>query len=109
MTLYLLRVSPPRSLDVSEALECPGVVDVITAEDVPGDNNHSGEIFFAQSEVCDLCVACHLTHPPQCQNNSLLAGATATTASFTRTLGCLSHSPTPSELWTHLEIITRSL
>ncbi|MEJ1271923.1 xanthine dehydrogenase [Cricetulus griseus] len=42
------------SLDVSEALECPGVVDVITAEDVPGDNNHSGEIFFAQSEV--ICV-----------------------------------------------------
>lgn len=45
---------PPRSLDVSEALACPGVVDVITAEDVPGDNNHSGEIFYAQSEVCGL-------------------------------------------------------
>ncbi|CAH6791652.1 Aox3 [Phodopus roborovskii] len=42
------------SLDVSGALACPGVVDVITAEDVPGDNNHSGEIFYAQSEV--ICV-----------------------------------------------------
>ncbi|GAB1284988.1 Aldehyde oxidase 4 [Apodemus speciosus] len=42
------------SLDVSEALACPGVVDVITAEDVPGDNNHGGEIFYAQSEV--ICV-----------------------------------------------------
>ncbi|XP_060224379.1 aldehyde oxidase 4 isoform X2 [Meriones unguiculatus] len=42
------------SLDVSEALACPGVVDVITAEDVPGDNNYSGEIFFAQIEV--ICV-----------------------------------------------------
>ncbi|XP_037066290.1 aldehyde oxidase 4 isoform X2 [Peromyscus leucopus] len=42
------------SLDVSEARACPGVVDVITAEDVPGDNNHSGEIFYAQSEV--ICV-----------------------------------------------------
>ncbi|KAK7832100.1 hypothetical protein U0070_015247 [Myodes glareolus] len=38
------------SLDASEALACPGVVDVITAEDVPGDNNHSGEIFYAQDE-----------------------------------------------------------
>ncbi|XP_050015355.1 aldehyde oxidase 4 [Alexandromys fortis] len=42
------------SLDVSEALECPGVVDVITAEDVPGENNHSGEIFYSQDEV--ICV-----------------------------------------------------
>ncbi|XP_034353828.1 aldehyde oxidase 4 isoform X1 [Arvicanthis niloticus] len=42
------------SLDVSEALACPGVVDVITAEDVPGENNHDGEIFYAQSEV--ICV-----------------------------------------------------
>ncbi|XP_038171243.1 aldehyde oxidase 4 isoform X1 [Arvicola amphibius] len=42
------------SLDASEALACPGVVDVITAEDVPGDNNHSGEIFYAQDEV--ICV-----------------------------------------------------
>uniref|UniRef100_A0A8C5L278 aldehyde oxidase n=1 Tax=Jaculus jaculus TaxID=51337 RepID=A0A8C5L278_JACJA len=42
------------SIDVSEALACPGVVDVITAEDVPGDNNHSGEILYAQNEV--ICV-----------------------------------------------------
>uniref|UniRef100_A0A1B0GWM7 Aldehyde oxidase 4 n=1 Tax=Rattus norvegicus TaxID=10116 RepID=A0A1B0GWM7_RAT len=42
------------SIDVSEALAYPGVVDVITAEDVPGDNNHSGEIFYAQNEV--ICV-----------------------------------------------------
>ncbi|XP_052048190.1 aldehyde oxidase 4 [Apodemus sylvaticus] len=58
--LYLAVVTSTRahakitSLDVSEALACPGVVDVITAEDVPGDNNHGGEIFYAQSEV--ICV-----------------------------------------------------
>ena len=45
---------PPRSLDVSVALACPGVVDVITAEDVPGENDHNGEILYAQSEVCGL-------------------------------------------------------
>lgn len=59
-TLLSSRVLPPRSLDASEALACPGVVDVITAEDVPGDNNHSGEIFYAQDEVRDLCVVCDL-------------------------------------------------
>uniref|UniRef100_A0A8D0UA48 FAD-binding PCMH-type domain-containing protein n=1 Tax=Sus scrofa TaxID=9823 RepID=A0A8D0UA48_PIG len=42
------------SIDTSEALALPGVVDVITAEDVPGDNNHQGEIFYAQNEV--ICV-----------------------------------------------------
>lgn len=42
---------------MSEALALPGVVDVITAEDVPGDNNYQGEIFYAQNEVGDLCVA----------------------------------------------------
>lgn len=47
----------PRAIDVSEALELPGVVDVITAEDVPGDNNHNGEVLYAQNEVCDLYVA----------------------------------------------------
>lgn len=36
------------------------MVDVITAEDVPGENNHSGEIFYAQDEVRDLCVVCDL-------------------------------------------------
>uniref|UniRef100_A0A2K6CJJ7 FAD-binding PCMH-type domain-containing protein n=1 Tax=Macaca nemestrina TaxID=9545 RepID=A0A2K6CJJ7_MACNE len=42
------------SIDISEALALPGVVDVITAEDVPGDNNYQGEIFYAQNEV--ICV-----------------------------------------------------
>ncbi|KAF3824242.1 hypothetical protein GH733_008527, partial [Mirounga leonina] len=42
------------SIDASEALALPGVVDVITAEDVPGDNNHRGEVFYAQNEV--ICV-----------------------------------------------------
>lgn len=65
-----LHVFPPRSLDVSEARACPGVVDVITAEDVPGDNNHSGEIFYAQSEVCDLYAVCYLT---PCSNVKTIA------------------------------------
>uniref|UniRef100_G1Q5J1 aldehyde oxidase n=1 Tax=Myotis lucifugus TaxID=59463 RepID=G1Q5J1_MYOLU len=42
------------AIDVSEALALPGVVDVITAEDVPGDNNHNGEVLYAQNEV--ICV-----------------------------------------------------
>ncbi|XP_032716013.1 aldehyde oxidase 4-like isoform X3 [Lontra canadensis] len=42
------------SIDASEALALPGVVDVITAEDVPGANNHQGEILYAQNEV--ICV-----------------------------------------------------
>nr|XP_055201143.1 aldehyde oxidase 4-like isoform X3 [Nyctereutes procyonoides] len=42
------------SFDASEALALPGVVDVITAEDVPGSNNHRGEILYAQNEV--ICV-----------------------------------------------------
>ncbi|KAL4695371.1 hypothetical protein H8959_000466, partial [Pygathrix nigripes] len=42
------------SIDISEALALPGVVDVITAENVPGDNNYQGEIFYAQNEV--ICV-----------------------------------------------------
>ncbi|XP_062958710.1 aldehyde oxidase 4 [Cynocephalus volans] len=42
------------SIDISEALALPGVVDVITAKDVPGDNNHHGEIIYAQNEV--ICV-----------------------------------------------------
>uniref|UniRef100_A0A4W2IRU8 aldehyde oxidase n=1 Tax=Bos indicus x Bos taurus TaxID=30522 RepID=A0A4W2IRU8_BOBOX len=43
-------------IDTSAALALPGVVDVITAEDVPGDNSYQGEIFYAQNEVCDLCA-----------------------------------------------------
>ncbi|XP_044097196.1 aldehyde oxidase 4-like isoform X2 [Neovison vison] len=42
------------SIDASEALALPGVVDVITAEDIPGANNHQGEILYAQNEV--ICV-----------------------------------------------------
>ncbi|XP_012380785.3 aldehyde oxidase 4-like [Dasypus novemcinctus] len=58
--LFLAVVTSPRahakiiSIDSSEALALPGVVDVITAEDVPGENNYSGEIFYAQNEV--ICV-----------------------------------------------------
>lgn len=33
----------PSSLDASEALASPGVVDVITAQDVPGDNGREEE------------------------------------------------------------------
>lgn len=36
-------------------MEHPGVVDVITAEDVPGENNPHGEILYAKNEVCYLC------------------------------------------------------
>ncbi|XP_007494654.1 aldehyde oxidase 4 isoform X1 [Monodelphis domestica] len=42
------------SIDISEALKFPGVVDVITAKDVPGENNHEGEILYAEDEV--ICV-----------------------------------------------------
>ncbi|XP_057603207.1 aldehyde oxidase 4-like isoform X2 [Hippopotamus amphibius kiboko] len=42
------------SIDTSEALALPGVVDVITAEDVPGDNNYNGEVLYAHNEV--ICV-----------------------------------------------------
>ncbi|XP_006889201.1 PREDICTED: aldehyde oxidase-like [Elephantulus edwardii] len=42
------------SIDTSEVLAHPGVVDVVTAEDVPGDNNHSGEVLYAQNKV--ICV-----------------------------------------------------
>uniref|UniRef100_A0A3Q2HAI9 aldehyde oxidase n=1 Tax=Equus caballus TaxID=9796 RepID=A0A3Q2HAI9_HORSE len=42
------------SIDASKALALPGVVDVITAEDVPGNNNHKGEVLYAQNEV--ICV-----------------------------------------------------
>ncbi|GAB1284987.1 Aldehyde oxidase 3 [Apodemus speciosus] len=42
------------SLDASEALALPGVVDVITAQDVPGDNGREEESLYAQDEV--ICV-----------------------------------------------------
>ncbi|XP_004628658.2 aldehyde oxidase 4 [Octodon degus] len=58
--LFLAVVTSPRahakiiSINTAEALALPGVVSVITAEDVPGENNHKGEILYAQSEV--ICV-----------------------------------------------------
>ncbi|XP_055472592.1 aldehyde oxidase 3 isoform X1 [Psammomys obesus] len=42
------------SLDASEALASPGVFDVITAQDVPGDNGREEECLYAQDEV--ICV-----------------------------------------------------
>nr|XP_003405989.2 aldehyde oxidase 4-like isoform X1 [Loxodonta africana] len=42
------------SIETSEALALPGVVDIITADDVPGDNNYHGEVFYAQNKV--ICV-----------------------------------------------------
>ncbi|XP_043433369.1 aldehyde oxidase 2 [Prionailurus bengalensis] len=42
------------SIDLSEALELPGVVDVITAEDIPGTNGAEDDKLLAVDEV--LCV-----------------------------------------------------
>ncbi|XP_045150821.1 aldehyde oxidase 3-like isoform X2 [Echinops telfairi] len=42
------------SIDASEALASPGVVDVITAQDVPGDNGSEEERLYAQDKVA--CV-----------------------------------------------------
>uniref|UniRef100_A0A8C8ZZL5 aldehyde oxidase n=1 Tax=Prolemur simus TaxID=1328070 RepID=A0A8C8ZZL5_PROSS len=42
------------SIDFSEALELPGVVDVITAEDIPGTNGAEDDKLLAVDEV--LCV-----------------------------------------------------
>ncbi|NP_001289859.1 aldehyde oxidase 2 [Saimiri boliviensis] len=42
------------SIDVSKALEIPGVVDVITAEDIPGTNGTEGDKLLAVDEV--ICV-----------------------------------------------------
>ncbi|XP_072473321.1 aldehyde oxidase 2-like isoform X1 [Notamacropus eugenii] len=42
------------SIDASEALELPGVVEVITAEDIPGTNGSEDEKLLAVDEV--LCV-----------------------------------------------------
>uniref|UniRef100_A0A4X1VBT7 aldehyde oxidase n=1 Tax=Sus scrofa TaxID=9823 RepID=A0A4X1VBT7_PIG len=42
------------SIDLSEALELPGVVDVIRAEDIPGTNGAEGDKLLAVDEV--LCV-----------------------------------------------------
>ena len=53
------QIFPPRSIDISEALALPGIVNVITAgivnvitaEDVPGNNKHQGEVLYAPNEV----------------------------------------------------------
>lgn len=54
-----------RGLDVSEALQLPGVVDVITAKDIPGKKVRTmfgyDEELLAQTEVDRVCVfACIL-------------------------------------------------
>lgn len=56
--LYAKLLFPPSSrglikkIDVSEALQCPGVIDVVTASDVPGQNVH-GLIFKDQKVFCE--------------------------------------------------------
>ncbi|XP_068924923.1 aldehyde oxidase 2-like [Petaurus breviceps papuanus] len=58
--LFLVLVTSTRahakiiSIDASEALELPGVVDVITAEDIPGTNGTDEDKLLAVDEV--LCV-----------------------------------------------------
>lgn len=48
---YFLSISFFRSIDLSEALEMPGVVDVITAEDIPGTNGTEDDKLLAVDEV----------------------------------------------------------
>lgn len=45
-----------RSMDVSEALEVPGVVAVVTANDIPGKNGDGEEKVFAENEVYFVLV-----------------------------------------------------
>ncbi|XP_039700297.1 aldehyde oxidase 2 isoform X2 [Pteropus medius] len=58
--LYMVLVTSTRahakiiSIDLSEALELPGVVDVITAKDIPGTNGAEDDKLLAIDEV--LCV-----------------------------------------------------
>ncbi|XP_061464041.1 aldehyde oxidase 3-like isoform X2 [Rhineura floridana] len=55
--LYMAVVTSTRaharilSIDVSEALEEPGVVAVVTADDIPGENGDGKEKVFAEDEV----------------------------------------------------------
>ncbi|XP_044524995.1 aldehyde oxidase 3-like [Gracilinanus agilis] len=42
------------SIDVSEALALPGVIDIITSQDVPAENGDEEERLYAQDEV--ICV-----------------------------------------------------
>ncbi|GAB5575871.1 aldehyde oxidase isoform X2 [Prionailurus iriomotensis] len=47
------------SIDISEALALPGIVNVITAEDVAGNNKHQGEVLYAPNEViCRSQIIC---------------------------------------------------
>jgi hypothetical protein len=48
---YFLNISLCRSIDSSEALKLPGVVDVITAEDIPGTNGAEADKLLAVDEV----------------------------------------------------------
>ncbi|KYO33620.1 hypothetical protein Y1Q_0008774 [Alligator mississippiensis] len=50
---YSKKIAVPgqRSIDVSEALKVPGVVDVVTASDVPGENGTKDEKAYAEDEV----------------------------------------------------------
>lgn len=41
----------PSSTDASEALALPGVIDVVTVQDVPGDNGSEEERLYAQDKV----------------------------------------------------------
>uniref|UniRef100_A0A669Q4V9 FAD-binding PCMH-type domain-containing protein n=1 Tax=Phasianus colchicus TaxID=9054 RepID=A0A669Q4V9_PHACC len=43
-----------KSIDISEALQVPGVINVITAKDVPGKNGNDEEEAFAKDKV--ICV-----------------------------------------------------
>ncbi|XP_032090835.1 aldehyde oxidase [Thamnophis elegans] len=55
--LYMAVVTSTRAhakilaIDISEALEEPGVVDVVTARDIPGENGDGKEDVFADNEV----------------------------------------------------------
>ena len=49
--VYLLNISFSRSIDFSKALELPGVVDVITAKDIPDTNGTKDSEVLAVDKV----------------------------------------------------------
>lgn len=52
MFAHLLKCLPVfRSIDSSEVLDLPGVVDVITAEDIPGNNGEEDDKLLAVDKV----------------------------------------------------------
>lgn len=59
LVIFNYVLCPSSSVDVSEALRLPGVVDVITAKDIPGNKvrEMSGytEELLADTEVFSLC------------------------------------------------------